>query len=173
MHKKIRLWLLCSVPVAAMFFLALLYAAPKHVGGLSGVMPLIHLVPVFIWSVMHPRDMPFSGVALAGLFIDAATSLPLGLSALCYLLFAVMVRTQRKYIYREGFIAMWGYFAVFLLVMQAAAWAIYSYYYGMPAPVGNAVLQWMFSFLAYPILHFLLFPLVDKLGNARYRLLHA
>lgn len=171
--RRIKLLLLACVPMAVVAVLALAYAVPKHVGGLSGVMPLLYLVPVFIWGVMHPRDISFLALALIGLILDTAGGLPLGFSALLSLVFFVMVRSQRKYIYREGFAAMWGYFALMLMIMQAAGWAGYSYYYEQAAPVGNAFLQWLLSVLCYPPLHVVLYPWVERIGQARYRLLHA
>lgn len=170
--KKLKLWLLSILPMLAVSLLVLLYIVPKHIAGLSGVMPLVQLVPVFIWGVMHPRDISFLGLVVLGLVVDVATALPLGFSALATIAFFLLVRTQRKYIYREGFVAMWGYFALLLMLFQLACWAGYGYFYGV-APLGSALLQWVFTVLLYPLLHYILYPWVEKIGHARYRLLHA
>lgn len=173
MSKKIKLWLIGCLPMCGVFLLALFYMVPKHVGNLSSVMPVLQLIPVFIWGVMHPRDISFLFLALVGILVDVATSLPLGVTPLSYLVFFILVRTQRKYIYREGFATMWGYFALMLLIMQAASWGMVSFYHGHSAPLMNALLQWLFTVLAYPPLHWLFYPWVDRIGHARYRLLHA
>lgn len=173
MIRKIQLRLIASVPMLITLVLAVFVVAPKHIGNLSAVMPLLQLVPVFIWGVMHARDVSFVALALIGLFVDVATGMPLGISALSYCLFFLLVLGQRKYIYREGFAAMWGYFALLLFIMQAISFALYSYSTTTMALMGNALLQWLFTLLFYPPLHFILYPLVEKLGQARYRLLHA
>lgn len=173
MINRIQLWCVASVPVAISFIFTLIYIMPKPIGGISAIMPLLHLAPIFIWGVMHARDMPFIAVAAIGLLVDVATALPLGTSAISYFLFLVLVRSQRKYIYREGFAAMWGYFAMLLLVMQLASWALYSFYQANAAALGNAALQWLLTVMLYPLIHYLCFPLVEKLSAARYRLLHA
>lgn len=171
--KKLKLAFIATLPPCIAILLAVVSVAPKHVAGLSGVMPLLHMAPIFVWGVMHPRDISFPFVAILGLLVDVATGLPLGLAALCYCLFLLLVRTQRKYIYREGFAPMWGYFALLLLVMQGSMWALYSLSVGESAPFGNALLQWFFTLLTYPILHFLLLPLIERMAHARYRLSHA
>lgn len=173
MTKKIKLFLLSGAPPMMVFALAIFYILPKHISGLSGVMPLLHLVPVFIWGVMHPRDISLLFLAVLGLVVDVATSLPLGFSALSYCAFFLLVRTQRKYIYREGFATMWGYFALLLLVLQIADWAGYAYFYGHTAALGTVLLQWVFTVLLYPLMHTILYPWVEKISHARYQLLHA
>lgn len=173
MNKKITLWLLAALPMLITFLLAFLYIMPKHINGLSGVMPLLHLVPVFIWGVMHPRDISLWLLAMIGLMVDIATSLPLGFSALGYCAFFLLIRTQRKYIYREGFAAMWGYCTLFLFTLQIAGWAGYMMLSGHAVPMQNVLLQWLFTALLYPLLHYILYPWVEKISNARYRLLHA
>ena len=173
MTQKIRLLLLSSVPMVLVFLFALLFIAPKHIAGLSSVMPLLHLVPVFIWGVMHPRDISLFFLAMIGLVVDVATGLPLGFSALGVCAFFLLVRTQRKYIYREGFAAMWGYFSLLLMLLQITSWVGYAYFYGHAAPFGTLLLQWLFTALLYPLLHTILYPWVEKISHARYRLLHA
>jgi len=173
MNKKIKLWLIASIPMLVVLALSLVYMAPKHVSGLSAVMPLVQLIPVFIWGVMHPRDIPLYLLALVGLVVDVATGLPLGASALGYCLFYILIITQRKYIYREGFTSMWVYFALLLFEMQAMVWAVVSFVQKEQAPVSGALMQWVFTVLCYPLFHFILYPWVEKLINARYRLIHA
>jgi rod shape-determining protein MreD len=173
LNKKITLAVLASLPMLLVTLLVLLFITPKHVAGLSGVMPLVQLVPVFIWGVMHPRDISLWMLSCLGLVVDVATGLPLGISAISYFLFFILIVTQRKYIYREGFTSMWVYFALLLLGMQAAAWGLVSFTSREVMPMGNAVMQWLFTVMCYPLLHFFLYPWVEKLSNARYRLLHA
>ena len=172
MTKKLKLRFLGSLPTLAVLVLVLLFVAPKHVYLLSAVMPLLQLVPVFIWAVMHPRDMSLWALAAIGLFVDVATGLPLALSALCYCLFFLLVRSQRKYIYKEGFAAMWGYFALLLLVMQCAGWGMVAFYQQAFPPIGSAVLQWFLTVMLYPPLHRFFYPWVEKIAHARYQLLH-
>ncbi|MDX2073381.1 MAG: hypothetical protein SFX19_03330 [Alphaproteobacteria bacterium] len=173
MTKKIKLWMLSLLPMLAVFLLAFFYVTQKHVAGLSGVMPMLHLAPVFIWGVMHPRDISMLLLAATGIMVDVATALPLGFSALGFCLFFLLVRSQRKYIYREGFAAMWGYFALLLLIWQLSCWAAIVFFYADGAPVSTPLIQWLFTVLLYPLLHLIFYPLVERIGNARYHLLHA
>ncbi len=172
MMHKFQLRLISCLPMGITVFLALLYVVPKHVGGLSAVMPLVHLVPVFIWSVMHPRDMRLVFVVAIGLLVDVATSQPLGVSGLVYAMFLFLARSQRKYIHREGFAGMWGYFALLLLVLQVMLWALSSFFHMRGMPLGAALWQWAFSVFLYPLLHALCYPWVERLARMRYRLMH-
>lgn len=153
--------------------LTLLYLIPKHIQGWSAVMPLLPLAPLFIWGVMHPRAIALWLLAIIGLISDVASALPLGFSALSLCLFFLLVRSQRKYIYREGFSAMWGYFSLFCAALQLADWLVYSWWVRQAAPSESLVIQWMLTVLLYPLLHALFVPLVEKIAQKRYRIAHA
>jgi rod shape-determining protein MreD len=173
MSSKFKLFFLASAPTLITVLLAIIFIAPKQISGLSAIMPLIHLVPIYIWSVLHARHMPVWSTAMIGLVVDSAVGLPFGLSALIYCSLIILIRSQRKYILKEGFMGMWGYFSLMILLTQLSFWIILSFMYGQTAPIANALLQATFSILAYPLLHGLLYPLVDKIADSRYRLLHA
>ena len=173
MSSKLKLFFLASAPTLITTLLVIIVIAPKHISGLSSVMPLIHLVPIYIWSVLHARHMPLWGAAIIGFIADSATGLPFGLSALIYCSLIILIRSQRKYILKEGFLGMWGYFSLMIVLTQISFWIVLSLSYGHMAPVSNALLQAVFSTLAYPLLHGLLHPLVDKISDSRYRLLHS
>lgn len=173
MSKTFLLRLFFCIPMGISTLLAVTYVVPKHVGGLSGVMPLVHLIPIFMWGVMSSRDISMIFLVALGLIVDVVTSLPLGLSSLCYGGFFLLTRSQNKYIYKEGFAAMWGYFSLFTLAMQLLGWALYSLYYQLLAPMENAIFQWFFTILIYPFFHALLLPVIEKMSQARYRLSHA
>lgn len=136
-------------------------------------MPLLHFVPIYLWSVLHARHMPLGYVALLGVFADMAIGLPLGLSALLYCTTVIFIRTQRKYIIKEAFPGLWGYFSLGVLLLQFQYWVIYSFMIGTAAPIGDGIMQWILTTLFYPPLHYLLYPLVEKISHIRYRLLHA
>lgn len=173
MPKQWRLWFLAALPSILAGLLFLLYAAPKQVSGLSAVMPLLHFAPIYLWSVLHARHMPLLWVAMLGLLADMATSLPLGLSALLYCTTVIFIRTQRKYILKEGFSGLWGYFALATLMLQFQYWLSYSFMIGQYAPPGDVIMQWLLTCLLYPPIHYLFYPLVEKIAQIRYRLLHA
>ncbi len=171
--RNIKIAFSSSLPMLVIYLLALFYLVPKHIGGLSAIMPPVHLAAVFIWAVLRPDDLSFILLALLGMIIDVATALPFGLSALTYTLFLLLIISQRRYIQNEGFATMWGYFALTLLLLQIMLWTICSLFYNQLLPISACLWQWLITALLYPLLHGLLYPLVEKLTRFRYRLLHA
>ena len=173
MVKSLKLWAFGLIPLSITLLLLLLYAVPKHVSGLGNVMPLLQLLPIYIWGLLHARDMPYMGVALIGLLTDAATGLPLGLSGVLYCLFVSLLTAQRKYIYKEGFVAAWGYFALLLLLLQALTLLALFMMHGVFYSVTHALVQWALTVALYPLAHRIFYRIAEAMSHQRYRWLHA
>lgn len=173
MASKLQLFFLAASPALFTVLLAVLYITPKPISGFSAVMPLLHLTPIYLWSVLHARHMPLWFVVLLGIVIDTASGQLMGSSSFTYCLFIILVRSQRKYILKEGFFGLWGYFGLSMLLLQLANWQLIWLNDGSAPPMDHAAWQWAFSVMVYPLLHGALYPLVDKIADKRYRLLHS
>lgn len=170
--KRFKLLLLSSLPIVITLMLAILALVSKHVAGLSHFMPLLPLIPIFYWGMMHAREMPYWFVFLFGLIMDAVSGLPLGLSSLLYVVLLALLHTQRKYIYKEGFVVKWGYFSLVLAVVDGLEWIILSLFHGQAQGVWPVLLQWLLTVGCYPVLHTLFDALYDYTHARRWRILH-
>jgi len=164
---------LAALPSLLVLLLSLLTIMPKPISGYGGVFPLLHLIPVFVWSALHPRHMPVYVVAFSGLMIDSATGLPLGLSSLCYVLLLFTTRILRKRISKEGFAGVWFYFCILTGALQVIIWLSLCMLYTACPNMLPALIQLALTCLCYPLLHRLLHPAIEQMANWRYRLLHA
>ncbi len=170
--KRLELMFWALLPALLTIALIVLSLVPKHLGGLGSVMPLLPLMPIFYWGMSHAREMPYWFAFAAGVLMDAATGLPLGLSSLLLIIFLALLHAQRKYIHKEGFLIKWGYFSVLLLVYAAMSWLCLSLLYARMLAVVPALVQWLLSVGMYPFLH-VCFERIDRhIHERRWRVLH-
>jgi len=170
--RRLELFLLAILPALITFLLAIFSLSSSHVvAGLNRFMPLLALIPVFYWGMTRAREMPYWFVFLLGLLVDAVTGQPLGLSSLLYLFFLILLRTQRKYIHKEGFVLQWGYFAGLLGVICLLNWIVLSLFYTQFAALVPAIIQWLLTIGCYPLLHSLFDRLYDFTNSRRWHIL--
>ncbi|MDX1974751.1 MAG: hypothetical protein SFT92_03650 [Rickettsiales bacterium] len=169
--KRIEMWLLAALPGLITLLLLALYVMPKHITGLSGVMPLLPLLPIYHWG-MQQRDMPYWFVFIVGLVLDALAGHWMGFMALSLLMFLVVVRTQRKYIHKEGFVIKWGYFALLLFGMLFLHWLVTSIAHDRVEHILPPLVQWLLTVMLYPPLYTLFDRLQEYSGRKRWRYIH-
>lgn len=170
--RRLELAFWAVLPALLALLLLAVYAAPKYLPGLSSIMPLLHLMPVFYWGLIHAREMPYWFVFLLGLLADAAGGLPLGFSALLYLVFLALLHVQRKYIAKEGFLAKWSYFAVLLAACEAGGWILMAILTGEPRGLAAVLARWALALCCYPMLHRAFDLLAECASERRWRILH-
>lgn len=170
--KKTRLVFLNALPGFITLVLAILSLSVKHLSGFNHFMPALAMIPIFYWGLMQRRHMPYGFVFLLGLLMDAMMGLPLGLSSLLYMVFLLLIRTQHKYIHKEGFVIKWGYFALLLGVVAIfnAAMLVVFHIAGNFQP---AFLQWLLTICCYPLLHQLFDRIQEYIQHRRWQLLHS
>lgn len=171
--KRVELvfWSLAPGLIALLLFIACL--VPKHMPGFSSFMPLLPLIPVFYWGLMQNGEMPYWFACALGLLADAATGLPLGISALLYLLFLATLHAQRKYIHKEGFVIHWAAFSLLLAGLCALQWGMLSFAASDVRALSPAFFQWLLTACCYPALHKLFDRLTQHIAFRRWKLIHA
>lgn len=170
--NRLELYVLAALPSFVTLILAVFCLAPKHVEGLGSVMPLLPLMPVFYWGMQHARAIPYWFLFAVGLMMDAASGLPLGMSSLLYVLFLVCVHIRRKYIHREGFLVLWGFFALLLAATLGAHWLLLSWYHARALPAASAFVQYALTVACYPFVHALFDRIEHYIYGRRWHILH-
>lgn len=162
-----------AVPSIIAFSLALLCLLPKYMGGLGQFMPMLPLIPFFFWGTHEARNIPFVVAFAIGFLMDAISGQPLGFLSLLNMAFLVVVRAQRKYTHKEGFIVQWGYFALIVGGYQLAAWLSLSLFFGNWLAFGSAFFQWVLTMCFYPPLHKAFEVVNDHIHQRRWELMHS
>ena len=170
-HKRLRLWLWSVLPAAITLLFLVAYLVPKRVSGLDSFMPVLPMLPIFYWGLNHAPHMPYWFVFAVGLLVDAVTGQPLGMSSLLNVFFLLMVRTQHKYIHKEGFVIKWGYFAMLLGAVCLAHGMIMFAYAGVWG-IKFMIIQWFLTVCCYPLFHQLFDTLHHHATQQRWHLLH-
>jgi rod shape-determining protein MreD len=171
-YKKLEIALWASLPGAITLALMLFYLIPKHISGLGNVMPLLPLIPVYFWGLHQRKEVPYWFVFLLGLIMDTVTGLPLGLTSLLYVFFLALLHAQFKYIYKEGFIIKWGYFAMLLGAMIMVNWLMLVLFYSDTFSLKFAIIQWLLTICIYPLFHMLFAALSERIAARRWKLEH-
>lgn len=170
--KRLELWFLGSLPALITALLTVAYLTSKHIEGMGHFMPLLPILPVFYWGMMQARDMPYWFVFSIGMVMDAVTGLPLGFTSLLFIIFLLMVHTQRKYFHKEAFVIKWGYFAIMLGAACITSWLVLAFFMQHGQPLLHAVLQWFLTVCFYPLLHKLFDGTYEYIHDRRWQILH-
>ena len=170
--KRIELAFLAILPAFITFVLAIIFMSAKHIRGMDHFMPVLPVIPIFYWGIAQARDMSYIFVFLLGIMMDAVSGLPLGITSLTFLLFMIVIHTQRKYIHKEGFVIKWFFFAGILVVIYVFNWMLLTFFYSHAQTVGPAFIQWFLTVCCYPFLHKGFDGVYEYIHSRRWQILH-
>lgn len=151
------------LPGISTFLLYLAGLAPIGLSGMGNFPPDIILISIYYWSIFRPGAIPFWLVFVLGVFKDSLFGVALGISSLIFIFFRLLVLSQQRYLIKETFWAMWVGFGLVAVPAMMMQWLLSSAYLKSVIPVQDIIMQWVFTFGLYPLLHIIF--------NAIYRLL--
>ena len=143
-------------PFVITLSLAILTVIPLRIPDFAPVTPSLTVIAVYYWSIYRPDLLPMVAVFGIGLFQDALTGTPLGLTALVLIIVQYAVLSQRRFFHSKTFLVEWW---GFLLVAPGAAlvsWLLASLYFGVFVAVWPLGFQLLLSIALYPCLAWLL-----------------
>ncbi|NDF12746.1 MAG: rod shape-determining protein MreD [Proteobacteria bacterium] len=155
-HTTEKKWVL-SLPFVSCLCLIVLSEVHYGIPGLALFMPLLVLMSVVYWCVFWPETMPRVAVIGIGFAQDMVYGTPFGASAFIYLIVWWVLVEYRKHFIHSTFPALWLSFSGFTILyigLLAGWYAFYNEHFVLSRLV---VLQWVFSTLAYPLVHRLLY----------------
>ncbi len=132
----------------------------------SLVFPLFPVMAIYYWCLYWPALFPQWLVFLTGLLQDLLTGLPLGISALVFLLFRWLVMSQRRTLVKEPFAVIWGGFTVAAALQGIMIWIVLSLYYAALMPWQEGAVQVAMTALLYPCFHLVFVYLYLSLRRA-------
>ncbi len=142
-------------PFALTFMLLVINAVPVQIPGFAQVAPLLPLIGIYFWAVYRPDLMPAAAVFLIGILHDFLSGLPVGVSALTFLLVYGVGMAQRAFFFGKSFIIVW---IGFMLVGAGAVtfeWLVLSVVNGNLIEARSAFYQYGLTAALFPILAWL------------------
>ena len=130
---------------------------PFGIRNISILTPLITYGVIYFFTIRRPEALPYIVILIAGLFNDILESNVLGISSLCFLLFQMIINSQKKYIINNTFFMMWGGFvfclSIILLITLLLSKFIFHISY---LPLYIVSMEWIISIFLYVPTHWLL-----------------
>lgn len=109
-------------PLMLTLVLVIINVVPLHIPGFSRVTPLLPLIAVYHWAIFRPRLLPAYAVFLIGLLHDALSGIPIGVSALVFLIVYGVVLSQKRFFIGKSFAILWLGFSVMAAVALVLSW---------------------------------------------------
>lgn len=143
------------LPGICTLLLLLLSLLQIGLAGLSHFPVEVCLISIYYWTVFRPTAMPFWFVFLLGVIRDSLMGGALGISSLTYILFRLIVLSQQRLLVKETFWATWLGFGMVMIPALTFHWLLTCAYVKSLLPVTDLLMQWVFTFGLYPLLHIL------------------
>lgn len=152
------------IPVITVLLSIFASVLPYKISNISLLIPFFTPMVIYFWSIYQPRNLPYIAVLLLGLFKDIIENNTFGVSALCLLLFQVMIRSQRQYIINNNFIVIWAGFIFFLSLILSMPLMLAHFSIEIPTYKFSIIFsQWLITVFCYVPVHWVL----AKLNNLK------
>jgi len=144
------------VPIVLSSLLILISAANDGTLIHYSFSPAIAAICVFYWVFTYPDLIGSLTVFFVGLISDVVFIQPLGMDSFALLVAYLLTSNQREDVIKYGFFVVWGFFAYFLFIFFAVKMMISYIYLSDIFFDFDIIVQYMFTFLIYPVVHRLL-----------------
>lgn len=106
---------------------------------------------IYYWSLKKPSSIGHGFIFITGLFNDAVVGLPIGISALAYLLICGFSAYLRNITLRPSLSKDWFFFGFTILVVNSVIYVIVSLFFNVQILYEGVLVNILFTFLFYPI----------------------
>jgi len=106
---------------------------------------------IYYWSLKRPGSLGYGLIFLSGLFNDAVTGLPIGVSSLSYLFICGFSSYLRNITLRPNKINDWFFFGFTILVVNSLMFAISNVFFNVQIIYSDVLVNILFTFLFYII----------------------
>jgi len=139
-------------PFALTFILLVINAIPFHIPGFAQVAPLLPLIGIYFWAVYRPDLMPAAAVFLIGILHDFLAGLPVGISALIFLMVLGAALAQRSFFFGKSFVIVWIGFIFVAAGALTLEWLLLSVVSGALIQGRTALYQFGLTVAFFPVL---------------------
>ena len=106
---------------------------------------------IYYWSLKRSGSIGYGLIFLSGLLNDVVVGMPIGVSALSYLLICGFSAYLRNITLRPSLIKDWFFFGFAILVVNSIAYVIMSLFFDININYPNILVNILFTFLFYII----------------------
>jgi rod shape-determining protein MreD len=138
------------LPFVAVLLLALLAVMPLRIPGYAAVTPIFAVMGVFHWTVYRPALLPPIALFVLGVAFDLVTGVPVGLTALLFLVTRLVVLRNRQFFVGRQFAFVWFGFTLAAAGVLALVWLVGTALNGVLLDPRGLLLQWVLTVGCYP-----------------------
>ncbi len=109
--------------IGFLFTLNLVNFAIPHAGDIR---PLFLLMAVYYWAIFRPTLIPPLMAFVWGVLFDVLSGMPVGMTALLFLIIQWVVRDQRLFLMGQSFVTLWLGFSVTAVVYGLIQWSLFA-----------------------------------------------
>ncbi len=106
---------------------------------------------IYYWSLKRSGSIGYGLIFLSGLLNDVVVGMPIGVSALSYLLICGFSAYLRNITLRPSLIKDWFFFGFAILVVNSVGYVIMSLFFDVQIVYPNILVNILFTFLFYVI----------------------
>jgi rod shape-determining protein MreD len=106
---------------------------------------------IYYWSLKRSGSIGYGLIFLSGLLNDVVVGMPIGVSALSYLLMCGFSAYLRNITLRPSLIKDWFFFGFAILVVNSVAYVTMSLFFDVQIVYPNILVNILFTFLFYVI----------------------
>ncbi len=106
---------------------------------------------IYYWSLKRSGSIGYGLIFLSGLFNDVVVGMPIGVSALSYLLICGFSAYLRNITLRPSLIKDWFFFGFAIIVVNSVGYVIMSLFFNVEIIYADILVNILFTFLFYVI----------------------
>jgi len=106
---------------------------------------------IYYWSLKRSGSLGYGLIFLSGLLNDAVVGLPIGVSALCYLLICGFSAYLRNITLRPNLVKDWFFFGFTILVVNSVMYGTANLFFNVQIMYASVLVNILFTFLFYVV----------------------
>ena len=150
--QRMDVWVRHLLPFGLTLVLVLFNAMPTHMPGFATVAPMLPLIGVYYWAIHRPELLSPALAFVVGVICDVISGIPLGVTALSYLLVQGLSSSQRKFFLGKPFLLAWWGFGMVAAGTALLQWALVSMVFGHMLEPQAIIFEWLLTVCSYPLL---------------------
>jgi rod shape-determining protein MreD len=151
--RRAEAWARAVLPTLCAMLAMVVAGGPT---GVAALVPAVALPQVVFWSIFRPGAMPAAAVFVLGLLQDLLALAPLGTGVLTLLVAHGLALASRRFLARQGFLAVWLAFCVLAAGAAALGYLLTALMALALPPPAPAIHQAVLTAGLYPAFAFLL-----------------
>ena len=156
------------LPTLTVLLAVVLDCLPLPNSGPTAAAPLLTLCAVFFWVIYRPNLLGAPVIFGVTILLDAWSDLPLGMTALAFLLPRAALLPKDRFLSSSPFVVVWCCFALASALTLGIRWLLTCYWWGQWMPAGAALIEWLLTMLFYPFVSHLLIISMRYLPRLRH-----